>query len=88
LPAEIILYDGLVSVYRTGVDVWVYVSGSLDENELLLVNVLNTFMDALEQVAKGSIDKRSLLENIDLVFLAIDELVDGGYVSAISYTFI
>eukprot|EP00698_Gefionella_okellyi_P024832 TRINITY_DN886_c0_g1_i1.p1 TRINITY_DN886_c0_g1~~TRINITY_DN886_c0_g1_i1.p1 ORF type:complete len:188 (-),score=33.45 TRINITY_DN886_c0_g1_i1:828-1352(-) len=78
--AEIILFDGLISVYRQSQDLWLYVSGDMEENELLLVSVLTTLYDALDHITKGQLDKKTFLDSIDLAFLAIDELVDGGIV--------
>ena len=34
---------------------------------------------------RGSIDKRSIEENMDFVLLALDELVDGGYFISLLY---
>ena len=35
--AEIIILDGLVTVYRNSADIWVYIVGTQTENELILV---------------------------------------------------
>ena len=39
--SEIVMLDGMTIVYRSSVDVFFYVVGSSDENELILSNVLN-----------------------------------------------
>eukprot|EP00842_Homolaphlyctis_polyrhiza_P000240 jgi/Hompol1/1216/HPOL_001058-RA len=47
LNSEIILYDNHIVVYRPVVDVFVYLFGNPDENELLLHSVLVAFTEAL-----------------------------------------
>ena len=39
--SEIVMLDGMTIVYRSTVDVFFYVVGSSDENELILSSVLN-----------------------------------------------
>ncbi|KAA6413568.1 MAG: coatomer zeta subunit [Lasallia pustulata] len=78
--SDIILYDGRVVVYKTEGDVMLYVVGGGDENEILLWSVVLGLRDALGILLKNATDKRSILENYDLVSLAVDELVDDGIV--------
>ncbi|KAL1888083.1 Golgi-to-ER vesicle coat component [Ceratocystis pirilliformis] len=77
---DIILYDNRVVLYKIDSDVIIYVVGSLDENEILLYNVILALRDSLHLLFKQSVDKRTILENYDLVALAIDEIVDDGIV--------
>eukprot|EP00164_Ancoracysta_twista_P001306 GFYU01001709.1.p1 GENE.GFYU01001709.1~~GFYU01001709.1.p1 ORF type:complete len:180 (-),score=43.43 GFYU01001709.1:74-613(-) len=77
--AEIVLFENNIVVYRSMADVYVYVSGSADDNELILVNVLQTFWDCLLQVFHNQIDRR-LRDHLDTLMLVIDELVDGGLI--------
>uniref|UniRef100_A0A6V3YEI3 Coatomer subunit zeta n=1 Tax=Prymnesium polylepis TaxID=72548 RepID=A0A6V3YEI3_9EUKA len=76
--AEIIILDGLITVYKNSADVWLYVVGSQSENELILVTALCTFAEALQNSLRMPPDKRLLLDNFDTLLLAIDELIDGG----------
>lgn len=46
----------------------------------MLQNVLVAFHDAVSLLLRHSIEKRSVLENLDLVVLALDETVDDGCV--------
>lgn len=57
-----------------------YVCGSVDENEVLLYNVILALRDSLHLLFKQSVDKRTIIENYDLVSLAIDEIVDDGVI--------
>ena len=46
--------------------------------QLILVNVLNCFYDAVSQILRKNVEKRALVENMDGIFLAIDEVCDNG----------
>jgi hypothetical protein len=78
--AEIILEGKHVVVYKFAADLHFYVTGTVDENEIILASVLNGFFDAVSLLLRGVLEKRAALENLDLVLLTIDELVDGGIV--------
>jgi len=78
--AEIIMLDGLTIVYRSNIDLYFYVMGSQFENELILVSVLNALYDAVSIMLRKNVEKRFLLDHLDAVLLAIDELVDGGVI--------
>jgi len=78
--AEIIILDGLVTVYRNSSDVWMYIVGSQLENELILVNVLNSLHEALTSLLRSSPDKRLLLDNFDTLLVALDEMIDQGMI--------
>eukprot|EP01102_Stenamoeba_stenopodia_P008789 TRINITY_DN2566_c0_g1_i1.p1 TRINITY_DN2566_c0_g1~~TRINITY_DN2566_c0_g1_i1.p1 ORF type:complete len:177 (+),score=45.38 TRINITY_DN2566_c0_g1_i1:235-765(+) len=78
--SEIILFDNIIAVYRSAADIYLYVIGSADENELILASVLTSLYETLSILLRNQFDKRTLLENIDYVLLALDELVDGGII--------
>lgn len=78
--AEIALLDQHVLVYKFAADLHFYVCGAAEENEIILATVLNGFFDAVSLLLRGVLEKRTALENLDLVLLAIDELVDGGVI--------
>ncbi|KAK0728983.1 Longin-like domain-containing protein [Apiosordaria backusii] len=77
---DILLFDNRVVLYKMEADVAIYVVGGVEENEILLYNVLLALRDALHLLFKQSVDKRTIIENYDLVSLAIDEIVDDGVV--------
>jgi len=78
--AEIIMLEGLTCVYRSNVDLFFYVIGSSQENELILVSVLNCLYDSVSQMLRKNVEKRALLDNMDGVFLAVDEICDKGII--------
>jgi len=79
-PSEVVMLENATALYRAAGDVHIFVVGASDENELLLLNVLNTLHEALQDALRGQIDKRSMLENLDTVLLVLDELVDDGII--------
>lgn len=52
--------------------------GPEGENELMLQGVLNAFYDATSLLLRHQVEKRAILENLDLVVLCLDETVDNG----------
>jgi len=78
--SEIIMLDGITCVYRCNVDLYFYVMGSTHENELILASVLNCLYDSISQVLRKNVEKRALMDNLDIAMLAIDEICDGGII--------
>ncbi|KAL8954024.1 MAG: hypothetical protein Q9222_000146 [Ikaeria aurantiellina] len=78
--SDVILYDGRVVVFKMEGDVMLYVVGGGDENEIMLFGVVLALRDALAILLKNSTDKRTLVENYDLLSLAVDEIVDDGII--------
>ncbi|ROL52144.1 Coatomer subunit zeta-1 [Anabarilius grahami] len=78
--SEIALLEGLTVVYKSNIDLYFYVIGSSHENELMLMSVLNCLFDSLSQMLRKNVEKRALLENMEGLFLAVDEIVDGGVI--------
>eukprot|EP00002_Diphylleia_rotans_P040629 TRINITY_DN967_c0_g1_i1.p1 TRINITY_DN967_c0_g1~~TRINITY_DN967_c0_g1_i1.p1 ORF type:complete len:174 (-),score=49.56 TRINITY_DN967_c0_g1_i1:269-790(-) len=77
---EVIFFENLVSVYRAHSDLLFYMSGGSDENEIMLMSCLSTLVEALSTLLRGQLEKRIVLENYELLLLAIDELIDGGII--------
>ncbi|XP_060950998.1 coatomer subunit zeta-1-like [Limanda limanda] len=78
--SEIALLEGLTVVYKSNIDLFFYVIGSSHENELMLIAVLNCLFDSLSQMLRKNVERRALLENMEGLFLAVDEIVDGGVI--------
>lgn len=78
--SDVILLDGKVICYKNSVDLMIYVVGSGEENELMLYAVVMAIRESLEMLLRISIDKRTLLENYDLLGLTVDEIIDDGIV--------
>ncbi|KAI9102818.1 coatomer protein complex, subunit zeta 1 [Phlyctochytrium arcticum] len=82
--SDIILFDNQVVVYKNSIDVLIYVLGSAEENELILSYLLTSYYEALSNLlnflSRGQVEKRTILENFDVVVLALDETIDGGII--------
>jgi hypothetical protein len=48
----------------------------------MLSQTLTAFHDAVSLLLRGQVERRNVLEGLDLVLLAADETVDDGYVKA------
>lgn len=77
---EIILFDGFLAVYKHSLDLICYIIGDQSANELMLLSALVSFSDAANLLLRNQLEKRSVLENLDLVLLCLDETIDDGYV--------
>lgn len=77
---DITMVENNIVVYKFVQDLHFYVTGGEDENELILATVLQGFVDAVGIVLRGNVDKREVLENLNLVLLCIDEIVDRGII--------
>lgn len=80
--SDIILYEDIgVVAYKQVSDVIIYVVGNtIDENEVMLYQALVCIRDAITILLHNNLDKRTILENYDLVALAIDEAIDSGII--------
>ncbi|KAK3276538.1 Coatomer subunit zeta-2 [Cymbomonas tetramitiformis] len=78
--AEIIMFDNVITVFKFVSDLHFYVTGNQDENELILVTVLQALFDAISLLLRNAVEKKTVLENLDLVLLTLDEIVDGGVI--------
>ncbi len=78
VEAEIQLVDSMTVVYKVAGDITFFIVGDVEENELILVALLDALTDAVAHLLKGIVDKRMVMNHLELLLLAIDELVDGG----------
>ncbi|XP_030649229.1 coatomer subunit zeta-2 isoform X1 [Chanos chanos] len=77
---EIAFLEGMTIVYKSSIDLFFYVVGSAQENELMLMAVLNCLFESLSQILRKNVERRCLLDNLDGVFLVVDEIIDGGVI--------
>ena len=59
-------------------DLHLYVIGSGNQNPLFFSATLNCFYDALSLLFRKSVEKRALIDQLDTVFLILDEICDNG----------
>ncbi|KIY50316.1 snare-like protein [Fistulina hepatica ATCC 64428] len=77
---DIILFQDHLALYRHSLDLIIYFIASPMENELMLSNALSSFVDSLSLLLRGQLEKRGVLENLDLVLLCLDETIDDGII--------
>jgi hypothetical protein len=76
----VIIYDSYLALYKHSLDLIFYVIGPQTENELMLNAALTAYLDSLSLLLRNQVEKRSVLENLDLALLCLDETIDEGYV--------
>jgi len=76
--SDITMINRMVCVSKSNVDLYFYVIGSSQENELLLNHVLGTLYDSVSFILRKNVEKRSLMDNLDTIMLVFDEICDGG----------
>jgi hypothetical protein len=76
--AEVLVLEGFTVVFKAGPDVTFAVVGPGEENDLMLVAVLDALWDTMSLLLKGAVEKRTILAQLELLLLALDELVEGG----------
>ncbi|KAL7487940.1 hypothetical protein ACHAW6_013522 [Cyclotella cf. meneghiniana] len=85
--AEVVTVLGKTAVFcggsapgQGGGSVRVVHVGPAGESELVLAHLAEGMYDALSQLMGGSTDRNMILDNLELVFLLIDEHCDGGII--------
>ncbi|TVU36743.1 hypothetical protein EJB05_18689, partial [Eragrostis curvula] len=78
---EVVMFDGQIVVYKFIQGLSFFVTGGEEENELILESVLEGFSEAVACVLPSKkLNKRIALQNLDLIFLCLDEVIDEGIV--------
>jgi len=77
---EVALIENYVVLSRDAADARIYFIGSASENELIIFSALNAYYEAVCSLLRDYVDKRTILENLDYVILALDEVIDGGII--------
>jgi len=68
------------SAQGEGGDVRIVHVGPPNESELVMAHLCEGMYEALSQLMGGSTDRTMVLDNLELVFLLIDEHCDGGII--------
>ncbi|KAI7694028.1 hypothetical protein SSS_06564 [Sarcoptes scabiei] len=72
------MLNGFTCIYRNSVDLFFYVLGSSNENALLINSIMNCLFESLSMILKKNVEKKNLLDNLDMVILALDEICAEG----------
>ncbi|SHO79309.1 Similar to S.cerevisiae protein RET3 (Zeta subunit of the coatomer complex (COPI)) [Malassezia sympodialis ATCC 42132] len=77
---DLFQYDNQLVLFKASYDVYLFVIAPEHENELMIHSFLQSFYDTLSVLLQSQIDKRTILDNMDLVTLALDESIDDGII--------
>jgi hypothetical protein len=86
--AEVVNVMGKAAAFCGGNagDVRVIHIGPLSESELVLAYLCEGMFDALSRLMGGRTDRNTVLDNLEMVFLLIDEHCDGGIILEVDGT--
>eukprot|EP01067_Filipodium_phascolosomae_P001058 Filipodium_phascolosomae@DN1745_c0_g1_i1.p1 len=78
---EVVMVENFVVLFKAFNDCAVYLVGQPYENELMLLEAANALTQALQTLVNGpTVSMKALKENLETVFLLIDELTDSGVI--------
>ncbi|KAI5948830.1 RET3 [Candida theae] len=75
---DILLYDNNLIVYKQINDTSIILVAPINENECLMYSTLTNLVESITILLNNTVDKATIVENYDLVVLAIDETIDDG----------
>lgn len=73
---DVMEFKDYVVAYKQADDMFMFVVGGADENELIMAEVLQALDEALNITMRGQVFEEAVLENLESMLLVIDELVD------------
>lgn len=78
--ADILLSEKYMAISRFKVDLFFYVIADDSENELIYLSISDTLFEAMDTLFGQQLEKRTLLENFDLLILCVDEITEEGFI--------
>lgn len=73
---DVMEFKDYVVAYKQADDLFMFVVGGLNENELIMAEVLQALDEALNIIMRGQVFEEAVLENLESLLLTVDELVD------------
>lgn len=73
---DVMEFKQYVVAYKQSDDLFMFVVGGTNENELIMAEVLQALDETLQIVLRGQVFEEMVLENLESMLLVIDELVD------------
>ena len=78
--ADVLLYNDHLVLYISSSNIRLFVVAASSANELVIDEVISGLENALNTLLKGNIDARGIVDNMDYVLLAIDEVCEDGII--------
>ena len=75
---DILNIDQYVVVFRSYPDFAIYIVGSINDNELIFAEALDTLNGVFEIVFKEGVERSGIIQMMTVFLLIIDELIDHG----------
>ncbi|XP_061605452.1 coatomer subunit zeta-1-like isoform X6 [Phyllopteryx taeniolatus] len=77
---EIAFVEGMTIVYKSSIDLFLYVVGSCQENEPRPEHFCMCERNPTSSSDRKNVERRCFLENMEGAFLIVDEIIDGGVI--------
>lgn len=78
--ADVLLLGEHLVLFISSQNIRIFLVTSSNANELIMDEVLRGFENALVTLLKTQIDSRNIIDNMDYVLLAMDELCEDGII--------
>ena len=76
---DILNIDQYVVVFRSYLDVSIFMIGGIGDNELVLAEAMDTLNTCLETIYKEGVERKNIIPLMTVFLLIIDEIIDNGY---------
>lgn len=73
---DVMEFNNYIVAYKQADDLFMFVVGGSNENELIMAEVLHALDESLHTLMRGQVYEEAVLENLMSMLLVIDELVD------------
>lgn len=73
---DVMEFSDYVIAYKQADDMYMFVVGGGQENELIMAEVLQALDETLHITMRGQVFEEAVLENLESMLLVVDELVD------------
>lgn len=77
---EILLLQDKIVIYKEFVDMTMCLVGNVQENEILLNNVFNTWKNSMDLILVDGIDSKNVIDHYDMCLLIVDEIICDGII--------
>ncbi len=74
---DVMEFGNYIVAYKQADDLFMFVVGGSNENELIMAEVLQTLDESLHTLMRGQVYEEAVLENLMSMLLVVDELVDA-----------
>lgn len=77
---QVLQHEEFIVLYKPVADILVFFVCDLKANELMWFEIMNSMVSAMSLVFKGKVNTETLMKQIDLLYLLLDETIENGYV--------